>query len=104
MCEARLVDDAGRKCPPARLAKSSCAGRTCCWNIGAIEAATAESIRDGWFHTGDIAVRDADGYFTIHDRKKNMIVSGGENIYPAEVERVLARACGRGGSGGDRCR
>jgi fatty-acyl-CoA synthase len=53
------------------------------------EAATAESLRDGWFHTGDIAVRDADGYFTIHDRKKNMIVSGGENIYPAEVERVL---------------
>ncbi len=51
--------------------------------------ATAEALRDGWYHTGDIGTRDADGYFYIHDRKKNMIISGGENIYPAEVERVL---------------
>ena len=51
--------------------------------------ATAEALHDGWFRTGDIAMRDDDGYFTIHDRKKNMIVSGGENIYPAEIERVL---------------
>jgi len=46
-------------------------------------------LRNGWYHTGDIGTRDADGYFYIHDRKKNMIISGGENIYPAEVERVL---------------
>ena len=52
-------------------------------------AATGEALRDGWYHTGDIGTRDADGYFYIHDRKKNMIISGGENIYPAEVERVL---------------
>jgi fatty-acyl-CoA synthase len=52
-------------------------------------AATAEALREGWFWTGDIAVRDAEGYFTIQDRKKNMILSGGENIYPAEIERVL---------------
>ena len=52
-------------------------------------AATSEALRDGWYHTGDIGTRDADGYFSIHDRKKNMIISGGENIYPAEVERVL---------------
>jgi fatty-acyl-CoA synthase len=52
-------------------------------------AATSEALRNGWYHTGDIGTRDADGYFTIHDRKKNMIISGGENIYPAEVERVL---------------
>ena len=51
--------------------------------------ATAEALRDGWYHTGDIGTRDEDGYFYIHDRKKNMIISGGENIYPAEVERVL---------------
>ena len=48
-----------------------------------------EALRDGWYHTGDIGTRDADGHFFIHDRKKNMIISGGENIYPAEVERVL---------------
>jgi fatty-acyl-CoA synthase len=53
--------------------------------------ATAEVLREGWFHTGDIGVRDADGHFQIHDRKKNLIISGGENIYPAEVERVLGQ-------------
>jgi fatty-acyl-CoA synthase len=52
-------------------------------------AATAETLREGWYHSGDIGTRDADGHFFIHDRKKNMIISGGENIYPAEVERVL---------------
>ena len=52
-------------------------------------AGTSEALRDGWYHTGDIGVRDADGYFHIRDRKKNMIISGGENIYPAEIERVL---------------
>lgn len=46
-------------------------------------------MRDGWFHTGDAGYRDADGYYYIHDRVKDMIVSGGENIYPAEVENAL---------------
>ena len=54
-----------------------------------MRTATAEALRDGWYHSGDIGMRDADGHFFIHDRKKNMIISGGENIYPAEVERVL---------------
>ena len=53
--------------------------------------ATAETLREGWYHSGDIGVRDADGHFFIHDRKKNLIISGGENIYPAEVERVLGQ-------------
>ncbi len=51
--------------------------------------ATAEALREGWYYSGDIGTRDADGHFFIHDRKKNLIISGGENIYPAEVERVL---------------
>ncbi len=50
---------------------------------------TAASIRDGWFLTGDIAVVDAEGYFTIVDRKKDMIISGGFNIYPRDVDEVL---------------
>ena len=75
-----------------RRAKSWCAGRTCSSNIGATRPRPAEALRDGWYHSGDIGARDADGHFFIHDRKKNMIISGGENIYPAEVERVLRRA------------
>ena len=51
--------------------------------------ATDEALRDGWYFSGDIGTRDADGYFTIHDRKRNVIISGGENVYAAEVERVL---------------
>ena len=51
--------------------------------------ATAEALRDGWFHTGDIGVIDADGYLAIVDRKKDMILRGGFNVYPREVEDVL---------------
>jgi O-succinylbenzoate-CoA ligase len=51
--------------------------------------ATAAAFEGGWFHSGDLVVRDADGYITVVDRLKDMIISGGENIYPAEVERVL---------------
>jgi long-chain acyl-CoA synthetase len=51
--------------------------------------ATAEAVRDGWFRTGDLARRDKDGFYYIVDRLKDMVISGGENIYPAEVERVL---------------
>ncbi len=54
-------------------------------------AATADAIRDGWLHTGDLAARDAEGYTTIVGRLKDMIISGGENVYPAEIESVLHR-------------
>ena len=56
------------------------------------EDATERAIDDdGWFRTGDAGYRDADGFLYLHDRVKDMIVSGGENIYPAEVENVLAK-------------
>lgn len=51
--------------------------------------ATAAALEGGWYHTGDIAVRDADGYLTVKDRIKDMYISGGENVYPAEVENAL---------------
>jgi fatty-acyl-CoA synthase len=51
--------------------------------------ATESALADGWYHSGDIAVRDAQGYFTIKDRIKDMYISGGENVYPAEVENAL---------------
>ena len=51
--------------------------------------ATAEVMRDGWFRTGDLGRRDADGYYYIVDRSKDMIIRGGFNVYPREVEEVL---------------
>jgi acyl-CoA synthetase (AMP-forming)/AMP-acid ligase II len=54
--------------------------------------ATSEALKDGWLYTGDLCSIDADGFITIRDRKKDMIISGGENIYPAELENILA-AC-----------
>ncbi len=53
------------------------------------EKETAEAITDGWFHTGDMMRKDEDGYYYVVDRKKNMFISGGENVYPAEVESFL---------------
>jgi len=55
---------------------------------------TADSLRDGWLHTGDIATMDSDGYFTIVDRKKDMILVSGFNVYPNEVEEQIASAPG----------
>jgi len=56
------------------------------WNM---PEETAEAMKDGWFHYGDLATVDVDGYIYIVDRKKDMIISGGENVYPAEVEKAL---------------
>ena len=54
------------------------------------EAATRETIRDGWIYTGDLARVEEEGFFTVIDRRSDLIISGGENIYPREVEIVLA--------------
>src|SRR5690606_8528660 len=51
--------------------------------------ATEEACRNGWFHSGDLARRDEEGFYYIVDRKKDMLISGGENVYPTEVEQVL---------------
>ena len=88
-CEAAIVDDAGVELPPDTPGEIAVRGRNVFIEYWGNEAATREVLRDGWYRTGDIGRRDAGGYFFVHDRKKNMIISGGENIYPAEVERVL---------------
>jgi fatty-acyl-CoA synthase len=88
-CEARVVDEGGREVPHGTAGEVVVRGPNVLFEYWGNQAATSEALRDGWYFSGDIGTRDADGYFTIHDRKKNMIISGGENIYPAEVERVL---------------
>jgi fatty-acyl-CoA synthase len=88
-CEAMVIDDAGVEQPPETPGEIAVRGPNVFSEYWGNEAATREVLHDGWFRTGDIGRRDADGYFFVHDRKKNMIISGGENIYPAEVERVL---------------
>ena len=89
LCEARIVDDAGQEVAAGTPGEVEVRGPNVLIEYWRDATATTEALHEGWFRTGDIALRDADGYFTIHDRKKNMIVSGGENIYPAEIERVL---------------
>lgn len=58
------------------------------------EKATAETIKDGWLHTGDLVRRDSEGYYYVVGRKKDMFISGGENVYPPEVEQVLRKNSG----------
>ena len=88
-CEAAIIDDAGNELPPEMAGEIAVRGPNVFYEYWGNEEATREALHDGWYRTGDIGRRDTDGYFWVHDRKKNLIISGGENIYPAEVERVL---------------
>ncbi|MFF7329574.1 long-chain-fatty-acid--CoA ligase [Streptomyces sp. NPDC008150] len=84
--DVRIVDPAGEDAPRGELLVEGPNVMSGYWNL---PAETAEAVRDGWFRSGDIAVADEDGYVTIVDRAKDMIISGGENVYPAEVEKIL---------------
>jgi fatty-acyl-CoA synthase len=88
-CEAVVIDEAGVELPPDMPGEIAVRGPNVFFEYWGNEVATHEALQHGWYRTGDIGHRNADGYFFVHDRKKNMIISGGENIYPAEVERVL---------------
>ncbi len=88
--EARLLDDRGSEVPAGEVGELLLRGPHVCagyWN--APEATAAALDREGWFHTGDLARRDADGFFTIAGRRKDMFISGGVNVYPAEIEGEL---------------
>ncbi|MBV9282054.1 MAG: long-chain fatty acid--CoA ligase, partial [Chloroflexi bacterium] len=86
---ARIVDDAGADVPDGTAGELLLAGPHMCAGYWRRPEATADAVRGGWFHTGDVAVRDGEGYYYIVDRKKDMIITGGENVYPTEVEWVL---------------
>jgi acyl-CoA synthetase (AMP-forming)/AMP-acid ligase II len=87
--DVRVVREDGSDCEPGEHGEVLVRGphvMTGYWNR---PDATAETIVDGWLHTGDVATVDADGFVTIIDRTKDMLISGGENVYPAEIENVL---------------
>ncbi|GAA5161490.1 long-chain fatty acid--CoA ligase [Amycolatopsis dongchuanensis] len=85
----RIVDELGAEVPAGQLGEITLSGPKVFSGYWRDEEATAKALRNGWFHTGDIGRVDEDGYLYVEDRKKDMIVSGGENIATPEVERVL---------------
>ena len=87
--EIRVVDDKGAEVPVGDVGEIVIRGGSIMKGYWNRADATTDAIRDGWFYTGDAGFFDTDGYLFIHDRVKDMIVSGGENIYPAEVENAL---------------
>jgi fatty-acyl-CoA synthase len=88
--DVMIVDAAGRTCETGEVGELLVRGPHVCAGYWNRPEETARAIVDGWLHTGDLACRDAEGYYTIVGRLKDVIISGGENIYPAEVESVLA--------------
>ena len=87
--ELRVVDDELRDVGPDAVGEVVYRGPTVMAGYHDRSEATAEAFAGDWFHSGDLARRDAEGYLWLVDRKKDLIVTGGENVYPAEVERVL---------------
>ena len=85
----RVVNEAGEDCPPGEAGEVLVGGAHIMREYWHRPQATAETIVDGWLHTGDVAIMDEEGFVSIQDRIKDMIISGGENVYPAEVEGVL---------------
>jgi long-chain acyl-CoA synthetase len=87
--EMRVVDEEDREVPQGELGEIVLRGENILKGYYKNEAADIAAFRNGWFHTGDIGYRDADGFFYIVDRKSDMIIRGGENIYPREIDEVL---------------
>ena len=87
--EMRLVDDEGNEVSGDEVGEIAIRGENVMKGYWGRPDATAESIPDGWFRTGDMARRDSDGYYFIVDRKKDLIIRGGYNVYPREIEEAL---------------
>jgi long-chain acyl-CoA synthetase len=89
--EVRVVDDEDRPLPAGEIGEVVVRGDVVMSGYWQQPDATAETLRGGWLHTGDLGSFDADGYLTLRDRSKDLIISGGMNIYPREVEEALLR-------------
>jgi acyl-CoA synthetase (AMP-forming)/AMP-acid ligase II len=88
--QVRIVDETGADVAPGEVGEIVYRGPTVMHGYLDDPEASAEAFAGGWFHSGDLVRADDEGYVYVVDRKKDMIISGGENVYPAEVERVLA--------------
>jgi long-chain acyl-CoA synthetase len=85
----RVVDEEDREVPDGTLGEIVLRGENILKGYHKNPQATSVAFRNGWFHTGDVGYRDADGFYYIVDRKSDMIIRGGENIYPREIDEVL---------------
>ena len=92
LCDVRIVNDEGVDVAAGESGELWVRGPNVLTSYWGNPDATSESITDGWFHTGDIGHMDTEGWLYIDDRKKDVVISGGENIYPAELENVLAES------------
>jgi len=90
-CELRIVDAGGRDLPAMQTGEILLRGGFITPGYWRRPEATAAAIRNGWYHSGDAGYLDAEGLLHVRDRIKDMIISGGENIYPAEIESALSR-------------
>ncbi len=87
--QVRLVDDEGRDVPTGETGEAIFKSPSCMLEYFDQPDITAETIKDGWVHTGDLLKKDEDGFFYFMDRKKDMIKTGGENVFAQEVEKVI---------------
>ncbi|MCU1448306.1 MAG: acyl-CoA synthetase (AMP-forming)/AMP-acid ligase, partial [Acidimicrobiales bacterium] len=85
----RVVNERDEDTAPDEVGELVIRGDQVCAGYWNRPEATAEAFRGGWFHSGDLARRDVEGYVSVVDRKKDMILTGGENVYSREVEEVL---------------
>ena len=88
-CQMRIVDEESKDVEPGSPGEILIKGKNIMREYWGNEQATHEAIKDGWFYTGDIGYEDEEGFVWINDRKKDVVISGGENIYPAELEQFI---------------
>ena len=89
LADVRVVDESMKECPPGEVGEMVIQGEQVLKGYFRNEEGTRKAFEGGWFHTGDMARRDEEGFFYIVDRMKDMIITGGENVYSREVEEVL---------------
>jgi long-chain acyl-CoA synthetase len=92
--QVRVADEQGASLPPGEIGEVLVRGDTVMAGYWRNPEASAAALRDGWLWTGDVGCLDADGFLTLKDRSKDLLISGGSNIYPREVEEVLLTAPG----------